>query len=164
MNIQRPTWDETFMEMAQVLSKRSTCLRLQTAAVIVKNNVIISVGYNGTTSGSEHCCDYWKRINEISHEFLNSSAFANDHHTWSQLNEHHGEMNAILFAARGGIQLQGSEMYSIYSPCIHCAKSITTAGITRVYYKHIYKRDCTGISFLKKNGIEVIHLSSDHVQ
>ena len=157
----RPDWDETFMEICEVLAKRSTCLRLQTASVIVKNHIIVSIGYNGVVSGQEHCCDYWKRNQEDKslEEFLKTNAFSALHHNWSIVNELHGEMNAILFAGKHGISLEGSTLYSIYSPCINCAKSILTSGITDVYYKHLYKRDTSGIEFLTARGV-VVHQSS----
>lgn len=178
----RPTWNQTFMEMCYTLSKRSTCCRLQTAAIITKNNVIVSVGYNGSTPGAEHCCDYWKQqynfykneakfamstssdalidllqgSEDISFSgFLETKLFGYLHHEWSIQNEHHGEMNAILFAAKDGISLKGTEMYTIYSPCINCAKSIVTAGIQKVYYDKLYKRDCSGIDFLRSRGVVI---------
>ena len=143
----RPSWNITYMEMCTVLAQRSTCIRIQTAAIIVKNNVIISVGYNGTPSGMIHCIDYF-----ANQEIVDSY----QHHLWSIENELHGEMNAILSAGRNGISLIGSTMYSIYSPCINCAKAIVSSGITIVYYKIVYKRDEKGINFLKKCGIDVI--------
>jgi len=163
----RPNWDQTYMDMCNVLVKRSTCLRLQTASIIVKNNVIVSVGYNGTPPGKRHCCEYWfttyKESKEWSDiptfkEFLSTSFFYDAHHNWSNINEIHGEMNAILFAGRNGIPIYDATMYTIYSPCINCAKSILVAGITRVVYQFVYKRSTEGIDFLKNCGICIIQL------
>ena len=156
----RITWDETYMEMCRTLAKRSTCARIQTASIIVKKNVIVSVGYNGTAADQEHCIEYWKRVHErfsdISFDdFLHSDYFWEHHHQWSNTNEIHGEMNAILFAGRNGIPLEEGTLYTIYSPCIHCAKSILAAGISRVVYSQIYKRDSSGMDFLRERGVTI---------
>jgi dCMP deaminase len=156
----RPKWDNTFMDICEVMSKRSTCLRIQTASIIVKNNVIISVGYNGVAPGQEHCQDYWfEKFIDIKmnsfEEFIKSDYFYNEHHKWSNNNELHGEMNAILFAGKNGISLDGGELYTIYSPCINCAKAILTSGIKKVVYKKLYKRSDEGIIFLRDRGVEI---------
>lgn len=157
MNLNRPTWNDIYMSMCETLSKRSTCLRLQTAAILVKENVIVSVGYNGVPSKQEHCCEYWRNNNPYPtlEELRESDYFYTEHHTWSTINEIHGEMNAILFAGKNGISLQESTLYTLYSPCIQCAKAILTSGIKRVYYKHTYKRNTDGIAFLHKNQITI---------
>lgn len=152
----RPNWNETFMDMCEVLAKRSTCLRLQTASIIVKNNVIISIGYNGVCSGEQHCCDYWKE--NFGQEFIQSSEFYDQHHLWSVDRELHAEMNAILQAGKHGIALNESKLYTIYSPCIQCAKTILMSGIRQVYYKKLYKRNTVGIKFLNERGVECIEI------
>lgn len=160
----RHSWDTTYMEMCNVLAKRSTCVRIQTSSVIVKNNIIVSVGYNGVATGQQHCCDMWKEyydlnINGNNYEhFLKTDWFYQKHHDWSDNNEMHGEMNAILFAGKNGIPLNNATIYTIYSPCINCAKAILTSGICRVVYRHVYKRDTVGIEFLQHRGVEVIQL------
>jgi dCMP deaminase len=164
-NQERPSWQNTYMRMCLILAQRSTCVRIQTASIIVKNNVIVSVGYNGTVSKAEHCSKYWteqyektyKSIYSEFNNFIKSFEFAKLHHEWSQPRELHGEMNAILQAGKHGISLKHSTMYTIYSPCINCAKCIITSGIQVVYYYMLYKRDMSGIQFLKENGIECIH-------
>lgn len=70
-------------------------------------------------------------------------------------NELHGEMNALLFAGRHGIALEGSVMYTLYSPCINCAKCIISSGVTKVFYREVYQRDTSGIEFLQARGVEV---------
>lgn len=205
----RPDWNNTYMDMCEVLSKRSTCLRVQTASIIVKNNVIVSVGYNGTASGQQHCCDYWRQVYDtantaigyvapftdvekmcikitdnnilrpmgcyddtedgymtelkrvrtqpnISYEqFLKTDFFYKYHHEWSNNNELHGEMNAILFAGKNGISLDGGTIYTTYSPCINCAKAIFTSGIRCVIYSEVYKRSTAGIDFLKERRVDI---------
>ena len=157
MNLDRPTWNDIYMSMCETLAKRSTCLRLQTAALLVKENVIVSVGYNGVPSKQEHCYEYWRKNNIYSTltELLKSDYFYTEHHKWSTINEIHGEMNAILFAGKNGISLRNSTLYTLYSPCIQCAKAILTSGIKQVYYKHTYQRNTEGISFLQKNQIQI---------
>lgn len=161
----RPTWNNTYMNMCDILAQRSTCCRIQTASIIVKDNIIISVGYNGVVSGQEHCIDYWQieydilkrrtRLEDSFDEFLNGEYFSSAHHELSNKNEIHGEMNAILFAGKNGIPLQDSTLYTIYSPCIHCAKSIYTSGIKKVVYKKVYHRSIEGLEFLRDRGIEI---------
>lgn len=162
----RPDWDSIYMEMCKILAKRSTCLRLQTSSIIVKNNVVVSVGYNGVPTKQEHCCDFWNRINpyETIDELLESEYFYNKHHEWSVIHELHGEMNAILFAGKHGISLENATLYTLYSPCIQCAKSILTAGITKVYYQYLYKRNTDGIDFLILNKIPIFQFNPSNIK
>ena len=156
---QRPTWHEFHMDICEVARKRSTCLRIQTGTIIERNNRILSTGYNGSVSGSQHCCDYWfeKFQNDdnyaIFEKFLRSDEFYYEHHKWSIENELHGEMNAILHAGKIGVTLEGSTLYTTYSPCINCAKAIVSSGIKKVFFKCLYKRDDRGIKFLATHKI-----------
>jgi dCMP deaminase len=160
--IQRKSWDSIFMEMCFTIAQRSTCAKLKTASVIQRNNVVISIGYNGSVAKALHCNEYWLSYYythhttdyETSKEFLKSDLFYEEHHKWSVFNELHGEQNAILQAGKNGISLEGSTLYTIYSPCIGCAKCIISAGIKKVYYDRIYNRDTSGIEFLEKNHIK----------
>lgn len=131
--MERPDWDSIFMEICQTLSKRSTCIRLQTAALVVKKLNIISIGYNGCPSKMIHCMDRWKGIN-----LENNLQFLEEHHHWSMANELHAEINALL---RCKSDVQDATMYSLYSPCIQCAKAIVSAGIKEVVYLYSYDRD-----------------------
>ena len=99
----RLDWDNVFIEICETISKRSTCERIQTASIIIKDTNIISIGYNGVPSGQEHCKDYWHRYwkenysSDIEyHVFINSNDFYRNHHEYSIQNELHAEMNAIL--------------------------------------------------------------------
>ena len=151
-------WNNIFMEMLEILKRRSTCLRIQTSAILVRDTRIISMGYNGVISGVKHCYEYWKEYclnNELNFdEFVKTEKFYNEHHTWATKNEVHGEQNAILYASRNGIPTNNCVMYTLFAPCINCAKVIITCGINKVYYKELYKRDCTGLEFLEECGIE----------
>lgn len=159
--MERPNWNQVYMEMCDTLSKRSTCLRLQTASIIVKNNIVVSVGYNGVPSKQEHCVEYWSKHNPYPtlDELKHSEYFYEKHHEWSTIHEIHGEMNAILFAGKNGIPLTDATIYTLYSPCIQCAKAILTSGIKYVYFKELYKRNTDGIELLNKQGIHIQQLS-----
>lgn len=138
----RPSWNDTFFEICDSISKRSTCKKLQVASVIVKNNRIISIGYNGTPSGSEHCVDHFE------------GKSLDGHHKWSIANELHAERNAIYFAAKEGYSLNDTTLYTTYSPCIDCAKAILSSGIKEVFYKHLYKKGRQGLIFLYNNNVK----------
>ncbi len=162
MQNKRPSWDETFMSFCEILALRSTCIRIQTAAVIVKNNNVVSIGYNGCYSKSEHCSDYWltEFNNKYSYtmsweEFLKSDYFYTEHHKYSLKNELHGESNAIVNASKNNISSEDSTMYTLYAPCINCAKLIISSGIRKVIYKHLYKRDLSGLELLNAHKVEV---------
>lgn len=156
------------MQICTEVSEMSTCARLQTGALLVRDKRIISIGYNGVVSGDQHCYDIWKEMYEVEeglraeHDslelFLESATFRAKHHEWAVKNELHGEQNAILYASKSGISTDKCEMYTTYSPCIHCAKVIISAGIIQVYYQIEYSRDLTGISFLRNHGIPCLHL------
>ena len=141
---ERPSWDDIFMDMAALVAQRSTCTRKQTAALLVRDNRIISMGYNGTPSGTPHCCE-------------RAPPDPADHHEWSAANELHGEMNAILYAARIGVSPVGADLYTLLSPCINCAKTIYTVGIRRVIFRELYTRDLRGLDFLDRHRVTVEH-------
>jgi len=163
--IERPPWDQTFLVIAHEVSKRSTCARMQAGAVLVKDNRIISMGYNGSPPDSEHCRDHWvdhwvnsdqlqKKFWGLYSDFIESEEFYSLHHEWSVYNEIHAEQNAILFAAKNGIKTDNSTLYVTHSPCIDCAKSISQAGIIKVVFSSKYDRSSQGIEFLQRVGID----------
>jgi dCMP deaminase len=148
-----------FMAAAELFASRSTCQRLKTAALIVRDQNIISIGYNGVVRGDTHCDAYWfalyqeKRVGHSYpsfYSFSKSDEFYQLHHPWSTAHEIHGEQNAILQAHT---DLRGAAIYSLYAPCIHCAKAIVTAGLTHLYYRHVYTRDVSGLDFCISRGI-----------
>ena len=147
--------DQTFMRFAEDLSKLSHCLRVQVGAVIVRDGRVISTGYNGSPPGFENCSHHFKdRVHEI-----DSEEFRKDHGEWS-IHEVHGEMNALLFAAKHGQKVDGATIYTTTSPCMNCAKAIITSGIKRVVYLKAYDRDIYPLSFLEECGVDVEQLSS----
>ncbi len=144
----RPSWDEYFMELAQVVKKRSNCLRAQYGALIVKDYRIITTGYNGTPHGVKNCSDggcvrCLRRENgEIqTHEYQESCICI------------HAEQNAIIQASYLGVSTKGGTMYSTISPCSSCAKLIINAGIVR-YVFHTLHHDHEGVKLLKQAGIK----------
>ena len=125
----RPGWDEYFMEVAEVVAKRSTCLRRNVGAVVVKDKRILSTGYNGAPTGLPHCGEVGclrERLGTPSGE---------RHEICRGL---HAEQNALIQAARYGISLEGSTIYSTTEPCSLCAKMLINAGLRRVVYKDSY--------------------------
>lgn len=127
--MERPTWDEYFMEMAQVAAKRSTCLRRSVGAVIVKNKQILASGYNGTPMGLPHCeevgClrEQMKVPSGKCHELCRGV---------------HAEQNAITQAAYHGVSVKGATIYVTHQPCVVCTKMLINAGIERVVYANPY--------------------------
>ena len=146
-------YDKTMMETAEIWAKQSYCKRRQVGAVIAKEGRIISIGYNGTPSGLENDCE--ELINcEFCKGNDNPETFCPkcDNTGYVSVTKPiviHAEANAILFAAKTGIQTEGATLYVTTSPCIECAKMILQAGIERLVYKDSYKCD-SGIMLLKR--------------
>jgi dCMP deaminase len=132
-------WDfhRRYLRMAQIWAENSYCQRRKVGALIVKNKMIISDGYNGTPSGFENVCE--------------------DETGVTKPYVMHAEANAITKIARSNNSSEGATMYVTASPCIECAKLIVQAGIKRVIYSEKY-RLVDGLELLQKAGIEVIHM------
>ena len=131
-------YDSAYLRVAVEWAKLSHCRRKQVGALIVKDNMIISDGYNGTPSGYTNCCE---DDNGETH--------------WYVL---HAEANAILKVAKSTQSADGGTLYITLSPCKECSKLIIQAGIKRVVY-HLEYKDTSGIDFLSQYGIEVCHIS-----
>lgn len=144
--ISRPSWDEYFLSIAKLVAERSTCLRRQVGAVIVKDKRILTTGYNGAPSGLDHCDK-----TGCMREKLNIPS-GERHELCRAL---HAEMNAMLQAAQYGISLRDSMIYCTNQPCIICAKMIINAGIKRVVVLSDYP-DELAKKFLKEADIEVV--------
>ena len=129
-----------YMTIAQIAAKRSYAKRLQVGCVIVKNNSIISFGWNGMPTGYDNCCEM-----EVDGKLV------------TRPEVQHAELNAIAKLAYNGYSSLGASIYITHSPCIHCALLSQKAGIQAVYYHEIY-RDDTGLRFLKRAGIRVEQL------
>ena len=157
--------------MAQLVEDQSTCCRLHVGAVLVKDSRVISMGFNGTASGQTHCEDHFRSVYENEYksqfptlqEFMASRTFYDLHGKFSIDNELHAEQNAIAFAAKNGISTHGGTIYVTWSPCVHCAKVIVSAGIKKVFFKNLYDRSQEGIYFLQRNGIECRQLTEEEL-
>lgn len=153
--------DTMFTMICQVVAQRSTCWRSQVGAVIVKEGRVVSMGYNGPVSGMPACEDLPNVLECPTKEsFLQ---WKEDHPLVCQgagcTRSLHAETNAIAFAARAGVSVEGCTMYCTMSPCINCAKVIVNSGIKKLVYMEEY-RDTTGLDLLKSAGIVVVHLDA----
>jgi dCMP deaminase len=141
----RPSWDEYFMHMAELASTRSTCLRRQVGAVIVKDKKILATGYNGAPSGLKHCLDIGCLREKLGipsgerHELCRAT---------------HAEQNAIVQAALFGVSIKDSVMYSTTQPCILCTKLIINAGIKKMVIKDSYP-DLMAMQMLKEAKVKI---------
>ncbi len=127
-------FDQRYLEMAEIWAKNSYCKRRQVGAILVKDRMIISDGYNGTPSGFENVCE--------------------DENGATKPYVLHAEANAITKVAKSGNSSLGATLFVTASPCIECSKLIIQAGIRRVVYKDEY-RLTDGVDLLRKAGIEV---------
>lgn len=130
--------DKRYMRMATIWAENSYCKRRQVGALIVKDKMIISDGYNGTPSGFENVCE---DENDVTKPYVL-----------------HAEANAITKIARSSNSSEGATMYVTASPCIECAKLIIQAGIRRVVYSEKYRLE-DGLDLLRKANVEVIYLN-----
>jgi len=132
--------DSRYLRMARIWAENSYCKRRQVGALVVKDKMIISDGYNGTPSGFENQCE--------------------DEHNLTKPYVLHAEANAITKLARSSNNSEGATIYITASPCIECAKLIIQAGIKRVVYGEKYRLE-DGINLLRRANIEVIYLNPD---
>ena len=135
--------DQNFINIAWELSTASKCVSKQVGAVIVKNGRILSTGYNGTPAGFTNCCDHW------------NGEYTKDHHEWSKTYEIHAEMNAIIWAAREGISIDGATIYVTLEPCSECSKNLIASGIKKIVYDKAYEHTNSTIitKFLEDNNV-----------
>ena len=147
----RPSWDEYFMEIAKLAATRSTCLRREIGAVIVKDKKILSTGYNGAPTGLRHCAEVGCLRDKLNipsgerHELCRAV---------------HAEQNAIVQAASFGVSIRGATLYSTVQPCILCSKLIINARIERVVIAEGYP-DELSLEMLAEAEIAVEKLSKD---
>ena len=144
-------WIDAFMDTASRFAELSSAKRLQVGAVVVKDNRIISIGYNGMPAGWTNECE--KRVYSLS---------GSSYRLETKDEVIHAEANAIIKLARDGESGNGSVLFCTHAPCIHCAKLIHGAGIDKVYYRHSY-RDEDGVSFLQKCKINVEKVDSNSI-
>jgi dCMP deaminase len=132
-------WNEAHMKVAEVYAELSSAKRLKVGCVIVKDNRIISIGYNGMPSGWDNVCEHLDYL---------------DGKLTTKREVLHAETNAIAKLAQSTESGKGAELYVTVSPCIECAKLIHQVGISKVYYRNQY-RNCSGLEFLSKCDIIV---------
>lgn len=137
--MERPSWDQYFMDITLAVSARSTCTRAQVGAVIVKDKRILTTGYNGAPKGLPHCL-------EVGCEMVGG-------HCVRAL---HAEQNAILQGALHGVSLEGGTIYTTHQPCHTCAKMIINSGLVRVVYAGLYP-DELAMKYLKMAGVAIDH-------
>lgn len=142
---------EWLMNLAKDISKRSTCVKIKVGAIITREGRIVSVGYNGSAPGREHCEDHF---NTPKNDW---ATFLEIHHIWSIKNEVHAEINAILFAAKHGIPIDNCVMFVTHLPCTICSKYIVQSGIRKVYYNEEYD-GITDSDIFAENFVEVIRV------
>ena len=145
----RITWDEYFMEMAVLTSKRSTCLRRKVGAVIVKDKHIISTGYNGAPRGIKHCDERGGCMRQ------KMGVPSGERHELCMAL--HAEQNAIIQAATLGQSIEGATIYVTNQPCAICAKMIINAGIKRIVVKEGYPDDLA-VSILEEAGLRTVKM------
>ena len=138
--LKQERYDKAYLRMAHEWGKLSHCERKQVGAIIVKDRMIISDGYNGTPTGFENICE--------------------DDEGYTKWYVLHAEANAILKVAASTQSCVGATLYVTLSPCKDCSKLIHQAGIVRVVYSTAYKDD-SGLRFLESAGVETVHLSID---
>ena len=146
--MQRPDFDDIFMELAVNLSKRSHCIRAHVGAVLTKETRIISIGYNGPPAGTHNCDEEWPETG-CARDRKGSCSLAL-----------HAEENAILYAVKNGSDIEGSTLFVTLSPCLACARIIYSTKIARVIYLNSYAEykglDVDeGIDFLQRFGVNV---------
>lgn len=143
-------FDKKYLQMASIWATNSYASHSKVGALLVKDNQIISDGYNGTPKGFDNCCEIEKRTWDLDSE--------GDYSEYVQLVTKpevlHAEANAITKVAKSNYSSDGSTLYVTLSPCFECAKLIIQAGIKRVVYKDVY-RNTDGLELLKKAGIEI---------
>jgi len=137
MNQKQYLLDKRYLKMASIWAQNSYCKRRQVGALLVKNKMIISDGYNGTPSGFENVCE--------------------DENNKTKPYVLHAEANAITKVAKSGNSSEGATLYVTTSPCLECSKLIIQAGIKRVVFSVSYRID-DGINLLKRANIEVVHI------
>ena len=148
----RPSWDEYFMEMAELTAQRSACMRRHVGAVIVKDRRAIATGYNGAPRGLSHCEDNGGCLRQK----LNIPSGQRQ----ELCRALHAEQNAIIQAASMGHAIEGGTIYITHQPCVVCAKMIINAGIQRIVVREGYP-DELSLEILEEAGLKVERLEKN---
>ena len=143
-----PSFDEIYMELAQNLARKSHCVKIHVGAVLTKDTRIVSLGYNGPPAGTHNCDQEWPESG-CPRDSKGSCSLAL-----------HAEQNAILYASKNNVSIEGCTLYVTLSPCLACARIIYTMGIKKVIYLESYAKfkglpADEGVDFLQRFGIQV---------
>lgn len=165
VKLKEKRYNQFYMDLAERIAKMSYAIRLQVGSVLVKNNNIISFGWNGMPAGWENDCEYKKY--DLSKDF-NGNYFPDTEKQYPFEDEHgryglktkpevlHSEANCLMKLNKSTNTSDGATLFCTHAPCLDCAKLIYQSGINSVYYRNSY-RTTEGIDFLKKCNVEVIH-------
>ncbi len=149
----RPSWDSYFMQITELVKTRSTCLRRQVGAIIVRDRRMVATGYNGAPSGVAHCAEVGCLRQQLGipsgerHELCRAI---------------HAEQNALIQAARYGSVVLGGTLYVTCQPCSLCAKMLINAGIVRIVFKGDYP-DELATSMLQEAGVEMVRFQEQEI-
>lgn len=143
MSKKRVEWHDYFMSIAEQVATRSTCDRKNVGAVIVRDKVILSTGYNGSLRGAPHCDD-------VGHDMENGHC----------VRTMHAEANAVAQAAKNGVNINHSEIYVTASPCLNCFKLVANSGIGTIYYKEFY-RDERINRYADEAGVKLVYMGDE---
>ncbi len=152
--MQRPSWDQYFMDITRLVATRSTCLRRQVGAILVKDRNILATGYNGVPSGISHC----ETVGCLRERLKVPSG--ERHELCRGL---HAEQNAIIQAARHGINIDGATLYCTTMPCIICTKMLINAGISTIVYAEGYA-DELAREMLAETGINISQFTPENTE
>ncbi|MBL6449259.1 dCMP deaminase family protein [Fulvivirga sp. 29W222] len=146
--MERPEFDDIFMELAVNLAKRSHCIKRHVGAVLAKDTRIISIGYNGPPAGTHNCDEQWPHQG-CPRDSKGGCSLAI-----------HAEQNALLYAVKNKTEVKGATLYVTLAPCLACARIIFTMGVSKVIYLNSYAEykgiaSDEGVDFLQKFGVEV---------
>lgn len=149
----KPSFENIFMNLATDLAKRSHCVKAQVGAVLAKDTRIISIGYNGPPAGTHNCDEEWPETG-CARDSKGSCSLAL-----------HAEENAILYAVKNGANLEGATLYTTLSPCLPCARLIFSAGIKHVYFDKSYAQykglaSDEGVDFLNRFGVHTVKVEA----
>lgn len=144
----RPNWEQYFLELAELIARRSTCLRRHVGAVLVREERIIATGYNGAPRGLHHCLDLG---------CLREQQGIPSGHRYELCRGVHAEQNALINAAYYGVSTRDTVLYCTNQPCIICARMIINAGITKVVHQGDFNDDLA-LQFLQEAGLEVVEV------
>jgi len=161
-----PKYRKMFMQMANTVSEQSYAVRLKVGCVVVKDDKVVAMSYNGTPKGCDNCCEErkyfdrhgggWISPDEI--EMTYPYVDGDDRYSLKTKDEViHAEQNAIIQMALSTESIKDCSMFITHAPCLQCAKMVLQAGIKELYFEQEY-RDMSGVAFLLKYGVKVTHM------